>query len=58
MQDSLENFVAAFGSAIMSPGVGAAEFFVAVLVACGLIMIAISSLLPKTASDELEWWER
>jgi hypothetical protein len=54
MQDLLNTFI----STIISPGFGSAEFFVAVLVACGLIMIAISSLLPKTASDELEWWER
>jgi hypothetical protein len=58
MQDSLESFVSAFGTAIVSPGVGAAEFFVAVLVACGLIMIAISSLLPKGKADGMEWWER
>jgi hypothetical protein len=50
MQDLFQSFIA--------PGYGSAEFFIAVLVACGLIMIAISSLLPKTASDELEWWER
>ncbi|MCG7391890.1 hypothetical protein MHY87_03095 [Microvirga sp. ACRRW] len=40
------------------PGLGTAEFFVAILVACGLAMIAISSLLPKSTADELEWWER
>jgi hypothetical protein len=54
MQDLFHSFI----SNIIAPGYGSAEFFVAVLVACGLMMIAISSLLPKTASDELEWWER
>ena len=34
------------------------EFFVSVLVACGFLMISISSLLPKGGSDKLEWWER
>jgi hypothetical protein len=58
MQDLLENFAASFGSAIIAPGLGAAEFFVAVLVACGLVMIAVSSLLPKGKSEGLEWWER
>ncbi|WP_166802225.1 hypothetical protein [Microvirga pakistanensis] len=54
MQDFFETILSTF----LSPGFGSAEFFVAVLVACGLVMIAISSLLPKTASDDLEWWER
>ena len=54
MQDALENIMSAF----VYPSLGTAEFFVAVLVACGLVMIAISSLLPKTAADDLEWWER
>jgi hypothetical protein len=54
----MPNILESFISTIVAPGFGSAEFFVAVLVACGLIMIAISSLLPKTASDELEWWER
>ncbi|MXQ10388.1 hypothetical protein [Microvirga makkahensis] len=54
MQDILEKVF----SIIVSPGLGSAEFFVAVLVACGLAMIAISSFLPKTAADDLEWWER
>lgn len=54
MQDLLKSFT----STIIAPGFGSAELFVAVLVACGLLMIVISSLLPKTASDELEWWER
>jgi hypothetical protein len=54
MQDFLENFVSAFAA----PGFGNAEFFVAVLVACGLVMIAVSSLLPKGSDDKLEWWER
>lgn len=58
MQDLLENFVSTFGSAVVAPGLGVAEFFVAVLVACGLIMIAISSLLPKDKASDLEWWER
>ena len=58
MQDILGNFAASFGSAIIAPGLGAAEFLVAVLVACGLVMIAISSLLPKGKSEGLEWWER
>jgi len=50
MQAFFENFVA--------PGLGNAEFFVGVLVACGFVMIGISSLLPKCGDDELEWWER
>jgi hypothetical protein len=54
MQDALENIM----SALVSPNLGTAEFFVAALVACGLIMIAISALLPKTAADDMEWWER
>lgn len=54
MQDMFGNLV----STVVSPSIGTAEFFVAVLVACGLVMIAISSLLPKTAADDLEWWER
>jgi hypothetical protein len=54
MQDIFETVI----SRIVSPGLGSAEFFVAVLVACGLVMIAISSLLPKTSADDLEWWER
>ncbi len=54
----MQDFFQAIISKIMTPGLGSAEFFVAVLVACGLIMIAISSLLPKTAADDLEWWER
>jgi len=54
MQDALGTVI----STVVSPGPGTAEFFVAVLVACGLLMIAISSLLPKTSSDDLEWWER
>lgn len=54
MQDIVENIMSVF----VSPSLGTAEFFVAVLVACGLVMIAISSLLPKTAADDLEWWER
>ncbi len=58
MQDFLENFVASFGSAVVAPGLGAAEFFVAVLVAAGLVMIAVSSLLPKSRNEDLEWWER
>ncbi|HZH11606.1 MAG TPA: hypothetical protein VEZ24_14690 [Microvirga sp.] len=54
MQDTFENAIATF----VSPGLGTAEFFVAVLVACGLLMIAISSLLPRGTADDLEWWER
>ena len=54
MQAFFENFFSAFAA----PGVGYAEFFVAVLVACGLTMIAISALLPKGGNDKLEWWER
>jgi Mg2+/Co2+ transporter CorB len=54
----MPNILESFISTIIAPGFGSAEFFVAALVACGLIMIVISSLLPKTASDELEWWER
>jgi hypothetical protein len=50
MQAFFENFVA--------PGLGNAEFFVGVLVACGFLMIGISSLLPKSGDEELEWWER
>ncbi len=54
MQDIFETLV----STVIAPGPGTAEFFVAVLVGCGLVMIAISSLLPKTSADKLEWWER
>jgi len=54
MPDILEKLMSFF----VSPSLGSAEFFVAVLVACGLVMIAISSFLPKTAADDLEWWER
>ena len=50
MQAFFENFV--------SPAFGSAEFFVGVLVACGFVMIGISSLLPKSGDDRLEWWER
>lgn len=50
MQAFVENFV--------SPGLGTAEFFIGVLMACGFVMIGISSLLPKRGNDELEWWER
>lgn len=48
----------AFFETFVSPGFGKAEFFVGVLVACGFIMIGISSLLPKSGEDGLEWWER
>ena len=58
MQDFLSTITAHFGRAAAGPGIGTAEFFVAVLVACGLIMIAVSSLLPKDKTDNLEWWER
>jgi hypothetical protein len=54
----MQDFFTTFISPIIAPGFGSAEFFVAVLVACGLIMIAISSLLPKNSAEELEWWER
>ena len=54
MPDILENAM----TTLVAPGLGTAEFFVAVLVACGLAMIAISSLLPKSADDKLELWER
>ncbi|MDP8921244.1 MAG: hypothetical protein M3O00_20660 [Pseudomonadota bacterium] len=50
MQALFDNFV--------SPGFGNAELFVGVLVACGFLMIGISSLLPKSGEDNLEWWER
>jgi hypothetical protein len=58
MLDLLENVIVSFGRALVSPGPGAAEFFVAVLVACGLVMIAVSALLPKGGAGNLEWWER
>ncbi|WP_201863457.1 hypothetical protein [Microvirga soli] len=48
----------AFLETFFSPGFGSAEFFVGVLMACGFLMIGISSLLPKRGDDELEWWER
>ena len=48
----------AFFDSFVSPGLGNAELFVGVLVACGFLMIGISSLLPKGGSDKLEWWER
>jgi hypothetical protein len=54
----MQAFVEDFLSAFAAPGVGNTEFFVAVLFACGLIMIAVSSLLPKSGGDKLEWWER
>ncbi|WP_262271587.1 MULTISPECIES: hypothetical protein [Microvirga] len=50
MQTLFDSFV--------SPGLGNAEFFVGVLVACGFVMIGVSSLLPKRRGDGLEWWER
>lgn len=50
MQALFENF--------LSPGLSNAEFFVGVLMACGFLMIGISSLLPKRGDDKLEWWER
>jgi hypothetical protein len=54
----MDKSMQAFFENIVSPGLGNAEFFVGVLVACGFIMIGISSLLPKSGDDELEWWER
>jgi len=48
----------AFLDSFFSPGLGNAEFFIGVLVACGFLMIGISSLLPKGGGDKLEWWER
>ncbi len=48
----------AFFENLVSPGFCNAEFFVGVLVACGFVMIGISSLLPKSGEDKLEWWER
>ncbi len=54
MQDVLENVAAS----LVSPGPGAAEFLVAVLVACGLAAIALLALLPKGGAGNLEWWER
>jgi hypothetical protein len=54
MQDLLENVF----STILMPSLGSSELFVAVLMACGFIMIGVSSLLPKGADDDLEWWER
>ena len=54
MLDFLENVTAS----LVLPGPGAAEFLVAVLVACGLVMIAASALLPKGGAGSLEWWER
>ncbi|MGO4526198.1 hypothetical protein AB4097_15185 [Microvirga sp. 2MCAF35] len=42
----------------VSPGLGQAEFFIGVLMACGFLMIGISALLPKRGADKLEWWER
>ena len=54
MQDLLENVTVS----LVSPGPGAAEFLVAVLVACGLAAIALAALLPKGGAGTLEWWER
>ena len=54
MQDLLETVTVS----LVSPGPGAAEILVAVLVACGLVTIAVSALLPKGGSGNLEWWER
>jgi hypothetical protein len=51
-------FMQAFFEIFLSPGFGSAEFFVGVLVACGFLMIGISSLMPKSGDEELEWWER
>ena len=48
----------AFFESRVSSGFGSAEFFCGVLVACGFVMIGISSLLPKSGEDKLEWWER
>ena len=58
MQDFLSAVAQQFSTALMAPNLGTTEFFVAVLVACGLVMIALSSLLPKGKAGNLEWWER
>jgi hypothetical protein len=58
MQDFLSAVARHFTAALMAPNIGATEFFVAVLVACGLVMIALSSLVPRGKAENLEWWER
>jgi hypothetical protein len=58
MQDFLSAVAQQFSTALMAPNLGTTEFFVAVLVACGLVMIALSSLLPRGKAENLEWWER
>ena len=58
MQDFLSAVARHFTTALMAPNLGTTEFFVAVLVACGLVMIALSSLLPRGKAENLEWWER
>ena len=58
MLDSVENLTLSLGRAFLSSDLGAAEFFVAVLVACGFAMMALASLLPRGKAGTLEWWER
>ncbi len=58
MQDFLSAVAQQFSTALMAPNLGTTEFFVAVLVACGLVMTALSSLLPRGKAENLEWWER
>ncbi len=58
MQDFLSAVAQHLSTALMAPNLGTTEFFVAVLVACGLVMIALSSLLPRGKAENLEWWER
>lgn len=54
----MQTFLDVIARSLSASDLGAAEFFVAILVACGLTMIAISALLPKDKKDGLEWWER
>ena len=58
MMDVFETVTASLGSALALPDIGVADFFAAVLVACGLATIALASLLPKGKAETLEWWER
>jgi hypothetical protein len=58
MQTLFDTLFYIFNVATAWQGLGTAELFVTVLVACGLLMIAISALLPKGKAEALEWWER
>jgi hypothetical protein len=58
MQDSLEDIAYKVGGAIVSPGLGTAELFVAALVACGFAFSAVHSLFVKGGTGEASRRER